>query len=440
MPPRPAFPSTSFAPVGPGPRRGRRRALVVRLMALLLQAAAAPLRPAAAAALPAPALVPPPLSQAEFQELLRHGTLEQLAEGCQRVVEADRLDRLRRIRERLLLILPAPQPLPVVLANAEVLLSCHQPQAALTVLDRISPAAGAERLQWLLMQWRAAQAAMDHRRAALALERLVAARPARLEALLLPVLRREDGTVVSRPALDVLADHLQARGFPQAAATLLLASQEAGVIGAERRLEAVRLLQALPAEERAALLESALDQAAAVGARLATTAIDAVYCSTMQRARDTAAAIAGHHGLDPRQEHEIREVDPWESFPRDKRLLDVYTKAELVEIFSRAHRERRYDAYPHCEDPASFRRRVTTTIDGIAAAHPGERVVVACHGGVIGAYLAHCFEARVDTVMAIHHTSITTVRVSGDRRVVLSANDYHHLVGVQTERNPLNAH
>jgi hypothetical protein len=206
---------------------------VVRLAALLLQAAAAPLLPAAAA-LPAPAPEPPPLSQAEFQELLRHGTLEQLAEGCQRVVEADRLDRLRRIRERLLLILPAPQPLPVVLANAEVLLSCHQPQAALTVLDRISPAAGAERLQWLLMQWRAAQAAMDHRRAALALERLGSARPARLEALLLPVLRREDGTVVSRPALDVLADHLQARGFPQAAASLLLASQEPGLIGAER--------------------------------------------------------------------------------------------------------------------------------------------------------------------------------------------------------------
>ena len=293
MPPRPAFPSTSFAPVGPGPRRGRRRALVVRLTALILQAAAAPLLPAAApllpaaaAALPAPAPVPPPLSQAEFQELLRHGTLEQLAEGCQRVVEADRLDRLRRIRERLLLILPAPQPLPVVLANAEVLLSCHQPQAALTVLDRISPAAGAERLQWLLMQWRAAQAAMDHRRAALALERLGSARPARLEALLLPVLRREDGTVLSRPALDVLADHLQARGFPQAAASLLLASQEPGLIGAERRLEAVRLLQALPAEERAALLESALDQAAAVGAwSLVGELLDAQAALPSERAR-----------------------------------------------------------------------------------------------------------------------------------------------------------
>ena len=335
MPPRPAFPSRSSSPVGPGPRRGRGRALVAGLSALLLQAAAAPLLPAAAAgsgagsgavasspaaaspklpvpgaipglglaalpppspgqAAPAPAAAapaaptsaPPPFSQAEFQELLRHGTLEQLAEGCQRVVEEDRLDRLRRIRERLLLILPAPQPLPVVLANAEVLLSCNQPQTALTVLDRISPAAGAERLQWLLMQWRAAQAAMDHRRAALALERLGTARPARLEALLLPVLRREDGTVVSRPALDVLADHLQARGFPQAAATLLLASQEPGVIGAERRLEAVRLLQALPAEERAALLESALDQAAAVGAwSLVGELLDAQAALPSERAR-----------------------------------------------------------------------------------------------------------------------------------------------------------
>jgi hypothetical protein len=319
MPPRPAFPSRSSGPLGPGPRRGRRRALIVGLSALLLPATAAPLLPAAAAgaaasssaavspkgpfpgaipgpgpaaspplspgeAVPAPA--PPPLSQAEFQELLRHGTLEQLAEGCQRVVADDRLERLRRIRERLLLILPAPQPLPVVLANAEVLLSCHQPQAALTVLDRISPAAGAERLQWLLREWRAAQAAMDHRRAALALERLGAARPARLEALLLPVLRREDGTVVSRPALDVLADHLQARGFPQAAASLLLASQEPGLIGAERRLEAVRLLQALPAEERAALLESALDQAAAVGAwSLVGELLDAQAALPSERAR-----------------------------------------------------------------------------------------------------------------------------------------------------------
>ena len=83
---------------------------------------------------------------------------------------------------------------------------------------------------------------------------------------------------------------------------------------------------------------------------------------------------------------------------------------------------------------------MVTTIDRIATDHPGQRVVVACHGGVIGAYLSRCFDSRVDNVMAIHHTSISTVRVAGERRVVLGANDYSHLVGVQHERNPLNAH
>ena len=40
----------------------------------------------------------------------------------------------------------------------------------------------------------------------------------------------------------------------------------------------------------------------------------------------------------------------------------------------------------------------------------------------------------------LFRSSISTVRVAGDRRVVLSANDFHHLAGVQSERNPLNAH
>jgi hypothetical protein len=229
---------------------------------------------------------PKPYSSPEFQQILRQGSLEELALACQRVSDDDRLDRLRQLRERLLLIHPAPQPLPVVLANAEVLLRCQQPQAALTVLDRISPAAGAERVQWLLLQWRAAHAAIDHRRAALALERLAAARPAQLEALALPLARRADGSVVSRSALELLADHQQARGFPLAAAELLLASQDPGVEGAQRRLRAVRLLQALPPQEREGLLEQALDQAAAVGAwGLVAELLDAQVALPSERAR-----------------------------------------------------------------------------------------------------------------------------------------------------------
>jgi hypothetical protein len=154
----------------------------------------------------------------------------------------------------------------VVRGDAEVLIACKAPEAALRVLDRYGPAPGRRRDQWLLLQWRAATDALDHRRAALALERLTAGRPERLEALALTLQRREDGTVVTRPALDVLAGHLEARGLPRAAGEVLLASRLPGVAGALRLQQAFRLLPDLPAEEREALLEAALEQAAAEGA------------------------------------------------------------------------------------------------------------------------------------------------------------------------------
>lgn len=263
--------------------------------------------PATTASGPAPLA---PFTSRELKALLRNGSLEDLALGCQRAMAEDRLDRLRMIRDRLLTVHPAPQPLAVILANAEVLLSCLQPEAALTVLERISPAPGAERVQWLLMQWRAANAALDHRRAAQALERLTAAQPERLDTLLLPVLRRDDGSVVSRPAMDLLADHQRARGFPQAAAQLLLASQDGGVAGAERRLAAVRMLRQLPAEEREALLESALEQAAAAGAwGLVAELLDA------QAALPSPRAVERRLRLSPRiddayGEWRLRRQDP----------------------------------------------------------------------------------------------------------------------------------
>ena len=147
-----------------------------------------------------------------------------------------------------------------------MLIRCRAPQAALSVLDRYGPGPGPGRVQWLLMQWRAANSALDHRRAALALERLSANQPASLAALTLPLQRRPDGTVVTRPALDVLAGHLESRGFQQSAAALLLTAATPGRPRAERMQQAVALLKDLPPEQREELLETALNEAAAAGA------------------------------------------------------------------------------------------------------------------------------------------------------------------------------
>jgi hypothetical protein len=209
----------------------------------------------------------PPLSPEAFEQLLATEDLEQLARGCLQLVQYDDAERLHRLNDHLLALHPAPQPLPVILANADVLLRCQAPEAALTVLDRYGPGPGPGRTAWLLLQWRAADAALDHRRAALALERLRGtAGTAALDAVALPLEQKEDGTVISRSALELLAAHLESRGQPDRAGEILLTAPRAGQAGAERLQEVVRLLQGAPAEEREALLEAALDQAAAVGA------------------------------------------------------------------------------------------------------------------------------------------------------------------------------
>lgn len=207
----------------------------------------------------------PTAKEQALAALLRSGTLEQLDAACQQLVEEGDGAALQRVQARLLSLNPAPQPLPVVLANAHVLLRCQAPQAALQVLERYGPAPGVERRQWLLLRWQAANAGLDHGVAAAALRDLAAGELASLEALLLPVRVNSDGTVNTRAALDLLAAHLESLGQPRAAAEVLLASRTPGEATARRLAQAVALLRELPLADQVRLLEIALDQAAADG-------------------------------------------------------------------------------------------------------------------------------------------------------------------------------
>jgi hypothetical protein len=197
--------------------------------------------------------------------ILRSGTLEQLAQLCPGLLEDGETALLQKVQARLLSLRPAPQSLPVVLANAEALLVCQAPQSALKVLDRYGPAPGAERNAWLLLRWRAANTGLDHRSAALALQDLAGARLSNLESLRLVVKRNADGTQITRVALDQLAEHLESLGLAKAAAEVLLASATPGEATARRLAQAVALLAALPLGEQMRLLDLALDQAAAAG-------------------------------------------------------------------------------------------------------------------------------------------------------------------------------
>lgn len=202
------------------------------------------------------------MPEQQFQELLLKGDLQALNLAC---LEADRFDfskRLQLLQARLLQIAPAPQPFQTVLVNANALISCRAPDAALAVLNRYSPKPGEERDQWLVQRWRAAQAGLHHALAAETLEILAKGQVGSLETLALPLKLREDGSIATRSGLDVYVDHLLVLGRRQEAAAALLAGQMPGKPMAERLKQAVALLEEMPLQQRDQLLERALDQAA----------------------------------------------------------------------------------------------------------------------------------------------------------------------------------
>ncbi|MEX1322679.1 MAG: hypothetical protein AB1Z21_00620, partial [Synechococcaceae cyanobacterium] len=175
---------------------------------------------------------------------------------------------LRTQRQALIAALEPSPSLEDVLLSADQLLACAAPQAALDVLARVSPAAGDGRRRWLGMQWRAAQAGLNHGLAVQALDLLAGGDPQQLEELFLPLgSPDQNGSPPhTRSALDLLADHLEGLGQRRRASEVLLASRRPGADTAARWGRAVALADSLPLQQRDAILEQALEQAAAAGA------------------------------------------------------------------------------------------------------------------------------------------------------------------------------
>ena len=218
-----------------------------------------PLFPFALTLLAAVTAAPDPqvMSEERFQTVLVEMDVSAAEQACLDPLIADTDRRRQDLRDRLLALHPVIDSLDLVLENAEALMSCGAPEAAAVVLNRYSPRAGDERRRWLLLRWRAAAAALDHRQAALALRRLVVGNLTALNAPLLP------GQV---NGLDQLALHEAAQGRNAVAVEVQLMADLSGVQGARRMARAAQWLDADQFEQADQLLETALDQAAAAEA------------------------------------------------------------------------------------------------------------------------------------------------------------------------------
>jgi broad specificity phosphatase PhoE len=169
-------------------------------------------------------------------------------------------------------------------------------------------------------------------------------------------------------------------------------------------------------------------QAAAVGEYLAGEKVDAIYSSALQRAHHTGLAVAAHHGRDVEVVMELGEIHVFRDLPQDERASDILGERALNGIRERFIQTRRWDAYPYSETSADFRRRIGYAVESVVVTHPGQTVVVACHGGVINAYVCEILGIPADMVFRPAHASVHRIRFAEGRRVVESLNELRFLV------------
>lgn len=114
---------------------------------------------------------------------------------------------------------------------------------------------------------------------------------------------------------------------------------------------------------------------------LADERLDRIVASPLRRARETAEPLARGRGLDLAIEPRVAEFD---------RHAPTYVPLEELKAEDpEAWRAFVQGGYGEGLDLEAFHRGVVQGLEEIIAAHPGQRVAVVCHGGVINFWTAH---------------------------------------------------
>lgn len=165
------------------------------------------------------------------------------------------------------------------------------------------------------------------------------------------------------------------------------------------------------------------EQAERLADRLAHEKIDAIYVTTLQRTVQTAAPLAARLGLEPVVEPDLREVylGEWEGFAFRKYVSEGHPIA--VKMLT----EQRWDVIPGAESNEALAERVKRGLDRIIAAHPGQRVVVVVHGGVIGQCISLATGAPTFSFLGADNASISQIVAMPTPWVVRRFNDTAHL-------------
>lgn len=161
------------------------------------------------------------------------------------------------------------------------------------------------------------------------------------------------------------------------------------------------------------------EQAQAVAARIgALSKVGAVYASPLERTRETARPIGVATGCKVRVDRGLLECDfgDWTG----QKLADLRRRPEWRNVQTNPSRFR----FPGGESFLDMQSRMISTLDRLAAAHPGEVIVAVSHADPIKAAVAHVTGVHLDLFqrIVISPCSVTAVLLGAGTPVVLAVN------------------
>lgn len=153
------------------------------------------------------------------------------------------------------------------------------------------------------------------------------------------------------------------------------------------------------------LSEAGRAQAARLAERLAVRGVDAVQASPLDRARETAAAIAEAAGLSARIADGLQEIEfgDWTG-----RRFDQLAGDPAWDAWN-AHRGAARP--PGGESMAEAQARIVSYLDRVAREHDGGTVVLVSHADMIRSAVAHVLGLELDNLLRfdIDPASATTL-------------------------------
>jgi broad specificity phosphatase PhoE len=166
-------------------------------------------------------------------------------------------------------------------------------------------------------------------------------------------------------------------------------------------------------------------QAEAAARELKEHAFAAVYASPLQRARDTAAAIAAPHGLDVETDPAFKELGfgEWEGLTLDE------ARARDSSLYEGWAKTPHLVSPPGAETLAQVRERVLAGLERLRAGHKEEVVCLVAHGIPVRILILEALGLGLDRIWSLHSapTGISELEFRDDWTALHRMNTLVHL-------------